>query len=111
MIRFREDAMIQALDWFKHASRLAGATGVVALLITGAHAVPSYGALDQVDSTRAFTVVAQADDDDDDDDDEDDSRGFVFDEDEGSLLVDIENCAPGKYWMLDIEDGVMLPCK
>jgi hypothetical protein len=49
-----------------------------------------------------------ADDDDDDDDDE-----FVYDENQGSLLVDQSDCAPGKYWMMytDQANDVMLPCR
>jgi hypothetical protein len=55
--------------------------------------------------------VAAADDD--EDDDEDTARGFTYDEDQGSVLVDLEDCAPGKFWMMETDeaDDVMLPCR
>ena len=48
-------------------------------------------------------------DEDEDDEDDDDTDEFIYDEDQGSLLVDREDCEPGKYWMMDFEDGIMLP--
>jgi hypothetical protein len=77
--------------------------GTNSLAICGSTALSAYAQYDDEDS----------DDDDDDEEDEDDEEDdeFVYDEDQGSLLVDQEDCEPGKYWMMDLEDGVMLPCR
>ena len=111
--------MIHALDSLVHTCRLVAAAGALALLATTAHAAPCYGTLDGICSSHAFSAYAQynnedsddEDDEGDEDDDEDEDDEFIYDEDQGSLLVDIEDCEPGKYWMMDTEDGVMLPCK
>jgi hypothetical protein len=120
--------MTKILDRLKRGSRLACAAGaLIALATFAANAAPCDLILDDVCKSIAFSAYAQADDDEDDDEEEDDDddgaeemgdvdlddeeRDFEYDEDEGSLLVDIENCEPGKYWMMDFEDGVMLPCK
>jgi len=102
------------LYWLKRSCRLFGVASVVVVLAAPAGAVPSDGALNE--SYRpTLSAYAQYDDDADEEfgdvDLDDEDRDFEYDEDEGSLLVDIENCEPGKYWMLDFEDGVMLPCK
>jgi hypothetical protein len=120
------------LEPLKRACRLASAASALsALAIFAADAAPCDRALDGVCKSIAFSAYAQVDDEDDDDDDDDDDeeeagvdteefgdvdvddveRDFEYDEDEGSLLVDIENCEPGKYWMMNFEDGVMLPCR
>jgi hypothetical protein len=56
--------------------------------------------------------VALYDEDGDDDDEGDDGRDFVYDENEGSLMVALENCEPGKYWMMEgAEIDVPMPCR
>ena len=51
-----------------------------------------------------FANNRDADDEDDDDEDDDD-------DDDGSIFVDIEDCAPGKYWMLESEeDDIPMAC-
>jgi hypothetical protein len=119
--------MSEVFEQLKRACRLACAAGALTMLSPfAADAGPCGGILDDICKSIASSAYAQADDDDDDDDDDEDEvdteefgdvdvddeeRDFEFDEDEGSLLVDIENCEPGKYWMMDFEDGVMLPCR
>jgi hypothetical protein len=121
------DAMSEFFEWWKRLCRLAWVSSALTVLGTfGADAAPCDNVLDKVCKSSTFSAYAQVDDDDDEDDDEDDedaeefgdvdldeedTRDFVYDEDEGSLLVDIGNCEPGKYWMMDFEDGVMLPCR
>jgi hypothetical protein len=74
----------------------------------------SYGTFGMTpQQARAADDDDDDDDGDDDDDDEDTGRGFTYDEDQGSVLVDLEDCAPGKYWMMETEesDGAMVPCR
>jgi uncharacterized membrane protein YebE (DUF533 family) len=111
-----------ALEKLKRLCVIAGAGAVFGVLAATANAAQCRAAFDKdgqpvaICGSVAPSVYAQYDDetddedDADDDEDEDDSRGFVYDEDEGSLMVDLENCEPGKYWMMDFEDGVPLPC-
>jgi len=113
-----------ALETLKRLCVIAGAGAVFGVFAATANATECRTASDEdrlpvvICGSVALSAYAQYDDDDDtddeddaeDDDDEDDSRGFVYDEDEGSLMVDLENCEPGKYWMMDLEDGVPLPC-
>lgn len=56
--------------------------------------------------------VALYDEDGDDDDEGDDGRDFVYDENQGSLMVDLSDCEPGKYWMMEgAEIEVPMPCR
>ena len=70
-------------------------------------------------SSRAPADASVRDSYDEDDEDEDyededeDEDEFVYDENQGSLLVDQSDCEPGKYWMMytDMADDVMMPCR
>jgi hypothetical protein len=85
------------------------ATGAAAALIMMASTANASCAYDDDDCDSSSVALY----DDDDDDDDDDDRDFVYDENEGSLLVAIENCEPGKFWMMytDMADDVMMPCR
>lgn len=124
--------MTAPASWLYRACLLAGTLGALVIIATAAEAAPCNGALSSSGAPtalcgpNAFAAFAQLDEDDEDDEDEDEGfeemgdvdladdnadRDFEYDEDEGSFLVDIENCEPGKFWMMDLEDGVPLPCK
>ena len=116
--------MTSAMMNLKRVCLIAGAGAVMAVLATTANAAQCRSAFDDDgDPIMLCGATAYAADEDDDDtgvgeygdvdldEDAQDGRDFAYDEDEGSLLVDLENCEPGKYWMMDLEDGVPLPCR
>jgi hypothetical protein len=105
---------------------IAGAGAFMALLATTANAAQCRSVLDEDgDPVMLCGSMAYAADEDDDEDgveeygdvdvDEDAqaSRDFEYDEDEGSLMVALENCEPGKFWMMETDqaDDVPLPCR
>jgi hypothetical protein len=47
------------------------------------------------------------------DDEGDDDEGYDEDmhDEYGSLFVDPEDCEPGKYWMMDIDDEIPIACR
>jgi hypothetical protein len=108
--------MTSAMMNLKRLCVIAGAGAVMAVLATTANAAQCRSVLDEDgDPIVMCGALAYAADEEygdvDLDEDAQDGRDFAYDEDEGSLLVDLENCEPGKYWMMDLEDGVPLPCR
>jgi hypothetical protein len=110
--------MTSAMMNLKRLCVIAGAGAFMAVLATTANAAQCRSTFDEDgDPVVMCGALAYATDEDgefgdvDLDEDAQDARDFAYDEDEGSLLVDLENCEPGKYWMMDLEDGVPLPCR
>jgi len=116
--------MASTMNKLKHFCVIAGAGAFMAVLATTANAAQCRSVVDEDgDPMMLCGSVAYAADEDDDaigggeygdvdlDEAAQEARDFDYDEDEGSLLVALENCEPGKYWMMDLEDGVPLPCR
>jgi hypothetical protein len=61
-------------------------------------------------SMTYYAAAATASDDGDDDDDDDDDATAGDDDDQGTAFVDVEDCKPGKYWMMEMDDeGFTIP--
>jgi hypothetical protein len=105
--------MSSAIAKMKRVMIAAGAATAMMMVVSTANAANCRSTIDEDGDSVVLCGGAMALYDADDDDDEDDSRGFVYDEDEGSLMVDLENCEPGKYWMMETDeaDDVPLPCR
>lgn len=104
--------MSTAIAKVKAAMIAAGAAATMLMLASTANAANCRSIIDE-DGDSVVMCGSTALYDEDDGDDEDDSRGFVYDEDEGSLMVDLENCEPGKFWMMETDeaDDIPLPCR
>ena len=63
--------------------------------------------------THGSSFAMYDEDDEDEDEDYEEADEFIYDENQGSLLVDQSDCEPGKYWMMytDMADDVMMPCR
>jgi hypothetical protein len=102
---------------------IAGAGAFMAVLASTASAATCRSAFDEDGEAIMMcgSVAYAADEDDDDgdygdvdvDEDAQAARDFEYDENEGSLMVDLENCEPGKFWMMETDeaDDVPLPCR
>jgi hypothetical protein len=103
--------MSTAIAKMKKVMIAAGAAAAMIMVVSTANAATCRSTVDEDGESVVLcgdTMALY-----DEDDDEDDSRGFVYDEDEGSLMVDLENCEPGKFWMMETDeaDDVPLPCR
>jgi hypothetical protein len=116
--------MTSAMMNLKRLRVIAGAGAVMAVLATTANAAQCRSVLDEDgDPVMLCGSTAYAADEDDDTGteeygdvdlaDDNGSRDFEYDEDEGSLMVALENCEPGKFWMMETDeaDDVPLPCR
>ena len=113
--------MSSAILKLKRLCVIAGAGAFMAVLATTANAAQCRSVLDEDgDPIMLCGSVAYAADEDggeygdvDVDEDAQDARDFEYDEDEGSLMVALENCEPGKFWMMETDeaDDVPLPCR
>lgn len=102
--------MTTAIAKMKRVMIAAGAAAAMIMVVSTANAANCTSTVDEDGESVVLCGGAMALYD---EDDEDDSRGFVYDEDEGSLMVDLENCEPGKFWMMETDeaDDVPLPCR
>ena len=114
--------MASTMTKLKHFCMIAGAGAFMAVLATTANAAQCRSVLDEDgDPIMLCGSVAYAADDADDgeygdvdvDEDAQAARDFEYDEEEGSLMVALENCEPGKFWMMETDeaDDVPLPCR
>jgi len=103
--------MSTAIAKVKKAMIAAGAAAAMIMVVSTANAATCRSTVDEDGESVVLCGDAMALYD--EDDDEDDSRGFVYDENEGSLMVDLENCEPGKFWMMETDeaDDIPLPCR
>lgn len=98
--------MTTAILKAKRALLATGAAAAFIMLASTANAACTDG------DDCGGSSVALYDEDGDDEDEGDDGRDFVYDENEGSLMVALENCEPGKYWMMEgAEIDVPMPCR
>ena len=106
--------MTRLLKTFKMALIAgAGITTLILLMPAAAEAAQCHSGKDKhgkavmiCGSVSYYAAAATASDDGDDDDDDDDAD----DDDEGTAFVDVEDCVPGKYWMMEMDDeGFTIP--
>jgi hypothetical protein len=111
--------MTTALLKVKQALLATGAAAALIMVASAANASCRMGFDDdgnrvQLCTSGASYATYDEDDEDEDYEDEDeDEDEFVYDTNQGSLLVDQSDCEPGKYWMMytDMADDVMMPCR
>jgi hypothetical protein len=113
--------MTTVMTNLKRLCVIAGAGALMAVLATTANAAQCRSVLDEdgdpvmMCGSVAYAADEEEDIDSDTDFDEDAqaARDFDYGEDEGSLMVDLENCEPGKFWMMETDeaDDVPLPCR
>lgn len=107
--------MTTALLRVKRALLATGAAAGLMIVASSADASCRWGRDDdgnRVQLCSHTSSVAMYDEDDDEDDEDDDGDEFVYDENQGSLMVDLSDCEPGKYWMLEGEDiDIPMPCR
>jgi hypothetical protein len=94
--------MRTALTKFGKILATAGAGAVLVALASVANAAQCRSTIDEAGEPVILcgTVAYDADDE---DDDEPDSFDDMY-EDDGTLFVDVEDCEPGNYWMLETDE-------
>jgi len=95
--------MRTALTTFRKALATACAAAAFVAIATSAHAAQCRSTIDGAGQAVILCGATAYDADDDEPDSFDDMY-----EDDGTLFVDVEDCAPGNYWMLET-DEVDLP--
>ena len=112
--------MTTALLKVKRALLASGAAAALIMVASAADASCRMGRDDDgnrvqlcTSGTHGTSYAMYDEDDEDEDVDEDDGDEFVYDENQGTLLVDQSDCEPGKYWMMytDTAGDVMMPCR
>lgn len=104
--------MTTAILKAKRALLATGAAAALIMIASSANASCRMGYDDDGNRVQLCTSGGSYASYDEDDEDEDEDE-FVYDENQGSLLVDQSDCEPGKYWMMytDMADDVMMPCR
>jgi hypothetical protein len=110
--------MTTAILRAKRALLATGAAAALIMIASTANAGCRWGEDDDGNRVQLCTsggsyATYDEDEDDDEDYEDEDEDEFIYDTNQGSLLVDQSDCAPGKYWMMytDMAEDVMMPCR
>ena len=110
--------MTTAILKAKRALLATGAAAALILIASTANAGCRMGYDDDGNRVQlctsggSYAMYDEDDEDEDEDEDYEEADEFIYDQNQGSLLVDQSDCEPGKYWMMEgAEFDVPMPCR